>query len=111
MANTLQKHIMRRVYYSYILSISTIAALWQGIVLGSCIALFGRLTHVAAIYRNISSVPLKNTPDFVFNAFSNAFALGEILTVLVALFIMILSVYFIKAAVSVLALIGKFRTA
>jgi hypothetical protein len=94
MTTNLKKSIMRRVYYSYALSIATSSALWQGFLLGACIALFGRLTHVAAISHNFSSVPLKNAPEFVFNAFANALAGGEVLTVLVVLFMVLLGARF-----------------
>ncbi len=111
MATNLKKTIMRRVYYAYTLSIITSVALWQGFLLGACIALFGRLTHVAAISHNFSSVPLKSAPDFIFNAFVNAFNGGEVLTVLVSLTMIGLIVSFVKKALPVLATVGRLRTA
>jgi hypothetical protein len=110
MKTAIHKTIMRRVYYSYALSIATSAALWQGVVLGACIALFGRLTHVAAISHNVSSIPLKDAPAFVFNAFANALAGGELLTVLVSVFIIGASILCMRKAFSVLVSIGRVQT-
>jgi hypothetical protein len=86
MQTKLHKNIMRRVYYSYAVGFVSESALWQGLVLGACIALFGRLTHVAAIARNLEATSLQNAPSFVFHAFTNALAGGEVLTALVAFF-------------------------
>ena len=101
--NTLKKNIMRRVYYSYALSIMTSSALWQGALLGASVALFGRLTHVAAISHNFNSVPLKSAPDFIYNAFANALAGGEVLTVLVSIFMIGLTASFLYRATSAVA--------
>lgn len=87
-ANT-QKIIMRRVYYSYFLSLLN-GAFFQGAVLSSSVLLFGQLTHVAAIYNNILAVPVGQLPGYVFRAFGNAATHGELLTVLVTLLILML---------------------
>lgn len=110
MATNLKKNIMRRVYYAYTLSIVRSTSLWQGLLLGACIALFGRLTHVAAISHNFNSVPLKSAPDFIYNAFANALAGGEVLTVLVSVFMIGLTVSFVKKALPVLVSVGKMKT-
>jgi predicted phage tail protein len=104
MKTAIQKNIMRRVYYSYALSIATSAALWQGFLLGACIALFGKFTHVASIARNFSHTNVENAPAFIFNAFANALAGGEVLTVLVSVFMIGLSLSFVyKAAAAISA--------
>ena len=108
--NTVKNKIMRRVYYSYAISIATSTALWQGALLGASIALFGRLTHVAAISHNVSSVPLSKTPDFVLNAFINAFNGGEVLTVLVSVFMIGLSISFMTKALPVVLSLRKAQT-
>ncbi len=110
MTSNLKKTIMRRVYYAYTFSIVTSSPLWQGVVFGACIAFFGRLTHVAAISHNFSSVPLKSAPDFVFNAFANALEGGEVLTVLVSVFMIGLSVSFVRKVLPVFGSMGKLRT-
>jgi hypothetical protein len=66
----LEKRIMRRVYYAYGLSIAGHSMFWQGLVLGACVALFGRLTHVASLIDNFLSVPVGSVPTYVAGAFS-----------------------------------------
>ena len=85
---------MRRIYYSYGVSIAVHQMFWQGIVLGGSVALFGRLTHVASIVHNFLSVPLSQTPLFVESAFASALARGEMVTVLVVLAMVVFSVSF-----------------
>lgn len=97
-----KKTIMRRVYYSYALSLSEHTMFRQGLVLGACIALFGRLTHVAAIIRNFEATRVADAPSFVFNSIMNAMTHGEVLTVLVVLFIAGISISFTVRAVSLL---------
>ena len=102
MANNLRKTIMRRVYYSYAVGFLTESMLWQGFVLGACVALFGRLTHVAAIEHNFLNTSIQNTPSYVFHSFTNAFVHGEALTALVVLTMVTLSLSFLYRALPVL---------
>ncbi len=102
MKTKLHKTIMRRVYYSYAVDFASQPLLWQGFVLGACVAMFGRLTHVAAIARNLEGTTVSNTPSFVWHAFTNAFAGGEVLTGLVALFMIGLTASFLYRTLSVL---------
>lgn len=95
MESTLHKNIMRRVYYSYALSITEHSMFWQGIVLGACVAAFGRLTHVASIFHNLSLVPLGGVPRFIEGSFTQALINGEFLTVLVVLGIVGLTISFV----------------
>ncbi len=111
MATNLKKTIMRRVYYAYALNIMTSSALWQGFLLGACVALFGRLTHVAAIYRNLSATSLENTPTFIWNSFANALTHGEVLTVLVVLFMLGLTAKFFHSAARAAGLIRHVQVA
>ena len=87
----LQRKIMRRVYYAYTIAIASHTMFWQGIFLGACIALFGRLTHVASLIDNLLSVPVGSVPAYVGGAFTTAFTNGEILTVLVTAFMFVLA--------------------
>lgn len=96
MANNLKKTIMRRVYYSYALRFISEPMLWQGVVLGVCVALFGRLTHVAAIARNLEATRVGDAPQFIVSSFVNAFTHGEVLTVLVTLLMAGLSISFAR---------------
>lgn len=102
---------MRRVYYSYTIGFVREPMLWQGFVLGACVALFGRLTHVAAITRNFEHTTIANIPSFVWSSFVNAYAQGEVLTVLVALFMIGLSISFISRAIPLLVPTFRLRTA
>ena len=101
--NKIKTNIMRRVYYSYTLSFASEPMLWQGFVLGASIALFGRLTHVASIGRNFAHTSVENAPAFVFDSFANALAGGEVLTVLVSVFMVGLSLSFVYRATGLLS--------
>lgn len=111
MQTTLHKNIMRRVYYSYAVGFVSESALWQGLVLGACVALFGRLTHVAAIARNLEATSVQNAPSFVFHAFTNALAGGEVLTALVALFMIGLTASFLYRAFAVVTSVRSVQSA
>ncbi len=89
---SLERSIMRRVYYSYLLSFLTQAMVWQGIAFMGSLYLFGRLTHVASIVSNFLATPLSNAPNFIINAFTHALAEGRILTVLISILIAMISV-------------------
>jgi hypothetical protein len=110
MQTAIQKNIMRRVYYSYTLSFVSEPMLWQGFVLGASVALFGRLTHVASIGRNFAHTSVENAPAFIFNSFANALQGGEVLTVLVSVFMIGLSLSFAYKATGLLSG-SRFRTA
>ena len=111
MKTKLHKNIMRRVYYSYAVSFASEPLLWQGFVLGACVALFGRMTHVAAIARNLEATKLENAPSFVWHAFTNALAGGEVLTALVAFFMIALSLSFFYRAIAVFSSLRSTQTA
>lgn len=87
---------MRRVYYSFAFSMISSTALWQGVLLGASIAVFGRLTHVAAIAENMLATPVGSVPIYVVESFMKAAISGEIITVLVVFFMVTLSVLWIK---------------
>lgn len=74
---------MRRVYYSYVVSIATAPIFWQGIFLGAATLLLARWLHVASIIDNFLSIPLREVPGFVLGSFLGAFAHGEAVTALV----------------------------
>ena len=77
--------------------------LWQGFVLGACVALFGRLTYVAAIIRNLEATSVGNVPHYVLVSFEKALTHGEMLTVLVTLAMVGLSVSFFYRALGILS--------
>ncbi len=92
MKSQIHKRVMRRVYYSFALSFLEQPLLWVGMALGGAVALFGRLTHVAAIGHNLAAVPVGSVPRYMFGSFERAVARGEFGTVLVVLAIVSLSV-------------------
>jgi hypothetical protein len=111
MKTKLQKTIMRRVYYSFAIRFVSEPMLWQGFILGACVALFGRLTHVAAIASNFEHTTIVNAPRYVWGSFATAFARGEVLTVLVVLFMVGLSLSFMARAIPILLAQTRLRTA
>ncbi len=88
---SIHRRIMLRVYYSYALSLIGRSAFAHGLVLGGLIALFGRLTHVAAITHNLLEVPVGALPSFIWSTITSALSGGEVLTVLVTLSLLILT--------------------
>lgn len=109
MQTSMKKNIMRRVYYSYTLNFVKEPMLWQGFALGACIALFGRLTHVASIAKNFSQTTFENAPHFIYSSFANALAGGEVLTVLVSVFMIGISVSFLTRALPRILLRNSFQ--
>lgn len=98
MQTNLHKIVMRRVYYSYAVGFLTESMLWQGFILGACVALFGRLTHVAAIEHNFLNTSIQHLPSYVLSSFTNALMHGEVLTALVVLSMVALSASFLYRA-------------
>ena len=76
---------MRRVYYSYVLSLSTSLIFWQGFFLGAAVLLLARWLHVASIIDNFLAVPVREVPNFVIGSFFGAISHGEFLTAFVSL--------------------------
>ena len=83
MDTKLHNTIMRRVYYSFAISITTHTMFWRGIFLGAAALLLAQWLHVASIINNILATPVGNTPQYVANSFVNAATHGELLTALV----------------------------
>jgi hypothetical protein len=103
---SISKIVMRRVYYAYAIAIASHSMFWQGAFLGACIALFGRLTHVASLIDNMLAVPVGSVPAYVGGAVSNAVAHGELLTVLVTAFMLVLT---LSVTVRLAAQVPAFR--
>lgn len=78
----MQQAIMRRVYYSYALSIVSHTMFWRGMFLSVTGVFLADWLHVASIVHNFLSVPVGNAPQFVWNSFVNAVTHGELLTAL-----------------------------
>jgi hypothetical protein len=79
---TMHKIIMRRVYYSYLLSIVFHPMFWRGMFLAIAGLLLADWLHMASITHNFLAVPVGNAPQFVMQAFVNAISHGELLTAL-----------------------------
>jgi hypothetical protein len=81
----ISKHVMRRVYTAYALSIATHVMFWQGLFLSVAVLLLGRWLHVASIYHNILATPVGSVPAYVYNSFVTALQNGEVTMVLMFL--------------------------
>jgi len=79
---SLQSSIMRRVYYSYVVSIFSHSMFWQGLFLSVATLLLAKWLHVASIMDNFLSVPVGGAPQYVYNSFVGALTNGEFLTAL-----------------------------
>ena len=90
--NSIRRRIMLRVWYSYALSLVERSSFAHGLVLGGLIALFGRMTHVAALGHNLAQVPVGTVPRYVWQTITSALSGGEVATVLVTLLLITLSV-------------------
>lgn len=97
---------MRRVYYAYTIAIASHTMFWQGMFLGACIALFGRLTHVASLIDNLLAVPVGSVPTYVGGTISTALTHGELLTVLVTAFMFVLA---LSVMVRLMPVVMSFR--
>lgn len=83
MDTKLHNRIMRRVYYSFAISITTHTMFWRGMFLGAAALLLAQWLHVASIIHNVLATPVGNTPQYVANSFVNAATHGELMTALV----------------------------
>jgi len=73
---------MRRVYYSYALSVFSHAMFWQGAFLGAAALLLAKWLHVASIINNVLAVPVGRVPQYVVGSVWGAVSQGEVLMVL-----------------------------
>lgn len=85
-SSKVQAAIMRRVYYSYALSIVSHSMFWQGMFLSVASYLLAKWLHVASIIHNFLSVPIGRAPEYVYNSFFGAISHGEVLTALTLVF-------------------------
>lgn len=79
---SLKSHIMRRVYYSYLMSLCSPLIFWQGVFLGAATLLLARWLHVASIVDNFLAVPVREVPNFIVGSFFGAISHGEVMTAL-----------------------------
>lgn len=83
--------IMRRVFYSYALSLVSMSIFWQGFFLGAATLLLAHWLHVESIIDNFLAVPVRQVPDFILGSFLGAITHGEAMTALVALLSLIIA--------------------
>ncbi len=88
--NSLQRRIMRRVWYSYSLSILVSNAMARGFILGFSAVLFLELVSVPSVLANLLSVEVKAVPEYVWQSVLQSIVTGEVLQ-LIMLGIMFLS--------------------
>lgn len=91
-ANTLQRAIMRRVYYSYVLSLVSKAVFWQGLFLGMAFVLLADWLHVASIVNNFLSVPVGQVHHYVLNSFLYALQGEEFIVAVMVLAVGMVSI-------------------
>lgn len=87
---------MRRVYYSYALSVVVAPIFWQGVFLSVATLLLGQWLHVASIIDNFLSVPVREVPAYVAGSFLGAISHGEVLTALTILLVLIVALLAIR---------------
>ena len=77
--NSLQRRIMRRVWYSYGLSVLVSRAAVRGFALGFSAVLFVKLVSVPSVLSNILAVEVGAVPEYVWQAVLQSIKSGEIL--------------------------------
>ncbi len=93
MKNSSQKRaIMRRVYYSYAVSIVSQRLFLEGMFLSIAAFLLAKWLHVSSIIDNFLAVPVREAPTFVTNSFVGAISHGEIATALVFVTTILISI-------------------
>ena len=79
---TLQQKIMRRVWYSYFLSIVISRETLRGFLVGGSGMVLIGLVSVHSIVQNLLAVQLGDVPVYIWQVFAHAFSEGEFLTLL-----------------------------
>ena len=77
---TLQQKVMRRVWYSYLLSLVVSRETLRGFVIGASAMALVELVSVSSIFHNLLAVRLGDVPIYVWQVFAHAFSQGEFLT-------------------------------
>ncbi len=65
---TLQKKIMRGIYYAYAIRLATIPGLWQGFVMLGIMIALTRFVSLGNVLNNFSQIEMSNVGTFVYNA-------------------------------------------
>ncbi len=80
---TLQQKIMRRVWYSYLLTMVISRETLRGFVIGASAMSLVELVSVTSILHNLLAVRLGDVPVYIWQVFAQAFSQGEFLTLTV----------------------------
>ena len=83
--SVIQKQIMRRVYYSYVISVVVHPMMWRGVFLSAAALLLAEWLHVASIINNLLSVQVGAAPKYMYGSVVSAATSGELMTVLTLL--------------------------
>jgi hypothetical protein len=81
-ATVLRRRIMRRVWYSFCMSLAVHPGLWQGMAFAIALALFRELVFVARVVENLLATPLGQLPQFAEAVLRGAVANGEFITLM-----------------------------
>lgn len=90
-AKELHSMIMRRVWYSYFISIGTHSFFWQGMAFGGAIVLVGELVFVSQIFSSFLATPIGDAPVWIWQLFFQAAMQGEFM-LLCALGVVVMTV-------------------
>jgi len=77
--NKMKRRIMRRVYYTFGIRIATHVATLHLVVMAASVYALGYFVHVAAVFRNVSSVPVGEFAGYMFSAVTHT----DVMTMLV----------------------------
>jgi hypothetical protein len=78
----LKNTIMRRVYYSYTVSLVTNPMFWHGLIFSVAGLILADWLHVASIISNFLSVPVGGVPNYIIGSIGSALAGGQVMAVL-----------------------------
>lgn len=76
---------MRRVYYSYTVSVMVHPMMWRGVFLSVAALMLAEWLHVASIINNLLSVQVGAAPQYMYGSVVSAATSGELMTVLTLL--------------------------
>lgn len=68
---TLQKKIMRGIYYAYAIRLATLPGLWQGFVMLGIMIVLTRFVSLGNVINNFSQIEMSHVGTFVYNAVRN----------------------------------------
>ncbi len=71
---------MRRVWYSYLLSLVISRETLRGFIVGTSAMVLVELVSVSSIFHNLLAVRLGDVPVYIWQVFAQAFSQGEFLT-------------------------------